>query len=54
MSYVREGVDSGHRGGWFSCNDSRISRTNEKVVMGSEAYLLFYERVVGEAGEDAA
>lgn len=45
VSYVRESVESNSRGPWYLCNDSRVSRSNEKDVLGSEAYLLFYERV---------
>lgn len=45
-AYVREGVDPDCRGGWYYCNDSRIHRASEHQVLNSEAYLLFYERVL--------
>ena len=44
-AYVREGMESNARGGWYFCNDSKISRASEKDVLNSEAYLLYYERV---------
>ncbi|CDF37641.1 unnamed protein product [Chondrus crispus] len=44
-AYVREGVDSDHRGGWYFCNDAKIQRAKERDVLRSEAYLLYYERV---------
>ncbi|KAI0560531.1 Ubiquitin carboxyl-terminal hydrolase [Gracilaria domingensis] len=44
-AYVREGVESDSRGGWYFCNDSKISRATEKDVLNSEPYLLYYERV---------
>ena len=43
-AYVREGVDADSRGGWYFCSDAKVSRAAEKDVLGSEAYLLFYER----------
>lgn len=45
VSYVCEGMLDDSRGPWYLCNDSRISRSSEKDVLGSEAYLLFYERI---------
>jgi Ubiquitin carboxyl-terminal hydrolase len=44
-SQVREGVENGFRGGWFNCSDSRVTRSSEKDVLASEAFMLFYERV---------
>eukprot|EP00178_Gracilaria_changii_P018003 TRINITY_DN513_c0_g1_i1.p1 TRINITY_DN513_c0_g1~~TRINITY_DN513_c0_g1_i1.p1 ORF type:complete len:852 (+),score=136.50 TRINITY_DN513_c0_g1_i1:17390-19945(+) len=44
-AYVREGVEPDSRGGWYLCNDSKISRATEKDVLNSEPYLLYYERV---------
>lgn len=44
-AYVREGVESDSRGGWYLCNDSKISRASEKDVLNSEPYLLYYARV---------
>lgn len=44
-AYVREGVHSDFRGGWFYCSDSRVQRVTEKEVLESEAFMLFYERI---------
>lgn len=45
VSYVSDGVLDENRGAWYLCDDSRISKSSEKDVLGSEAYLLFYERI---------
>lgn len=46
MAFVREAVEPDDRGSWYFCNDSRVSRASEKDVLNSEAYLLYYERVL--------
>lgn len=45
VSYVSDGVLDENRGAWYLCDDSRISKSSVKDVLGSEAYLLFYERI---------
>ncbi|KAL6309343.1 hypothetical protein BKA93DRAFT_821670 [Sparassis latifolia] len=45
-------LSSGHytafiasRGGWLYCDDSRVSQSDAKNVVGKPAYILFYKRI---------
>ena len=53
------GMDSGHyvayarwQDAWFRCDDHRISRADPVAVAAAQAYLLFYERVDDDEGDD--
>lgn len=44
-AFVREGINKNSRGNWFHCSDSHVAYASEREVLGSEAFLLFYERI---------
>ena len=47
-----EAVDSGPAR-WYNCNDSKITPVPESAAQSSNAYILFYERVVPSADKVA-